>query len=121
MPRERLERFLEMLAKAYDRVSIVWHGGEPMLCGMDYMQFAMQVEERLRCKTGVVFSNSIQTNATLIDEQWIRFLKKYRFRIGVSFDGVTNAQYRQQTERVQAAIRLLQKRKLNFGLSLIHI
>lgn len=115
MPRERLERFLEMLAKAYDRVSIVWHGGEPMLCGMDYMQFAMQAEERLRCKTGVVFSNSIQTNATLIDEQWIRFLKKYRFRIGVSFDGVTNEQYRQQTERVQAAIRLLQKRKLNFG------
>lgn len=115
LSRERLVRFLEMLAFAYDRVNIIWHGGEPMLCGMEYMLFAVGVEERLYRKTGVVFSNSIQTNATLMDEQWIRFFKKYRFKVGVSFDGVTNSDYRQQTEKVQLSIRLLQRRKLSFG------
>lgn len=115
LSRERLTKLLDLLASSYDRVNIVWHGGEPLLCGIDYMEYAVGIEDRLYKSKGVVFSNSIQTNATLITNDWISFFKKYRFKVGVSFDGLANSDYRQQTERVQSTIKLLQKRKLSFG------
>lgn len=115
LPLEKLERFFQLLASAYNRVSIVWHGGEPLMCGLDYMRAAMEIERRLFREKGVVFENSIQTNATLIDGEWIAFFKKHGFKLGVSFDGVRNEDYRQQTDKVLSVIRLLQKRKMQFG------
>lgn len=112
---ERLEKFFCLLSSSYDRVNIVWHGGEPLLCGIDYMKKAMSFEENLYQKSGVVFSNSIQTNATLINNKWIDFFRKYRFKIGISFDGLSNSVYRQQTEAVIANIKALQRRKMKFG------
>ncbi len=115
LSRERLEKLFRLLVSAYDRVNIVWHGGEPLLCGIDYMRFAVELEEELYRDTGTPFSNSIQTNATLITPEWIRFFKKYRFKLGVSFDGIGNSEYRQQSEKVLSVLRLLQRRKMPFG------
>ena len=115
LSRERLEKLFTLLASGYNCVNIVWHGGEPLLCGIDYLSYAAELEDELYRSAGVPFINSIQTNATLITSEWIRFFKKYRFKLGISFDGIRNSEYRQQSEKVQSVLRLLQRRKLPFG------
>ena len=115
LPLADLQRLFELCAKEYDAVSIVWHGGEPLLCGMDYMQNAMDIQHHILSEKGTRFENSIQTNGTLITPAWIRFFKKHSFGVGVSFDGVTNEKYRGQSEKVLSAMKLMKKHHLDFG------
>lgn len=115
MPEERMEKLLRLLAASYDNISLVWHGGEPMMCGLDYFRRAMEIQDQIYRETGVPISNSIQTNATLITKEWISFFKKHKFKLGVSFDGIGNEDYRQNTEQVLKVIGMLKKKKLSFG------
>lgn len=64
---------------------MVWHGGEPMIAGIKYFQeiFRMQKEIAPERK----FINVMQTNATLINEEWAEFIKDNDITIGVSLDG----------------------------------
>jgi uncharacterized protein len=66
-------------------VKIVWHGGEPLACGIDYFTTLIQPFHELE-KRGLI-SHVIQTNATLIDERWCDFFKAHKFHVGVSVDG----------------------------------
>lgn len=63
-----------------------WHGGEPTLLGIGYFQRIMELQERHR-PDGRKIANGIQTNGTLIDEEWCRFLAANRFYVGLSIDG----------------------------------
>ena len=63
-----------------------WHGGEPLLAGIDFYRRAIGLQERF-APAGCRVINGIQTNATLIDEEWGRFLHEAGFYAGVSLDG----------------------------------
>lgn len=115
LPLERLEKFLTMLTAKYDSIEVIWHGGEPLLAGIEYMTRAMEAEERLRLTTGVKITNKMQTNGTLIDRSWVAFFKKYSVKPGISFDGIENDKHRQGTAKVLSAISLMQKEKVRFG------
>ena len=112
---ERFEKLLRVLLTGYNLIHIIWHGGEPMSAGIDYFRAAMDVEKRVHIETGVVIENSIQTNGTLIDSTWIKFFKTHGFRVGLSFDGVNNEKYRQGTDKVMKAIKLLNSEGMKFG------
>jgi uncharacterized protein len=62
------------------RFSVVWHGGEPLATGRDH--FA-----RLLAPFGADVEHHVQTNATLIDDEWCAFLADHRIRVSVSVDG----------------------------------
>jgi len=67
-------------------LTVVWHAGEPLTMPVAfYDEAAKQINEVL-AKTCTV-SHSIQTNATLIDDEWCNLFKRHGFRIGVSVDG----------------------------------
>jgi uncharacterized protein len=66
-------------AARVDRFSVVWHGGEPLTAGREHLG-ALMDEFR-----GV--EHHVQTNATLIDDEWCDFLRSRDVRIGVSIDG----------------------------------
>jgi len=112
---ERFEKLLNVLLTGYNLIHIIWHGGEPMTAGIDYFERAMDVERKVHIRSGVVIENSIQTNGTLINGEWIRFFKKYDFKIGISFDGKDNDRYRQGTEKALNAINMLKKAGIRFG------
>ena len=112
---ERFEKLLNVLLTGYNLIHIIWHGGEPMCAGIDYFKAAMDVEKRVHIQSSVVIENSIQTNATLINDEWIKFFKENNFRIGISFDGVDNEKYRQQTEKSLSAMKALKKAGISFG------
>ncbi len=72
-------------ANGVDTVSFCWHGGEPLLAGLDF--FRKVVELQRRYANGKKIENSIQTNGTLLTPQWASFFASEKFLVGISLDG----------------------------------
>ena len=111
-----IEKFLRLCAQSYKNVTVLWHGGEPMLMGLNFYRNIIDVEERLKNELGCSFYNSMQTNGTLITEEWIDFFSQTGFKIGISFDAQYNDFARQGTEAVKTAILKMQEKNFNFGI-----
>jgi len=73
------------IAELNTSVEVIWHGGEPLSCGLDHFSQLVSPLEQLR-KQGFV-RHGIQTNATLIDDRWCELFRYHQFRVGVSLDG----------------------------------
>ncbi|MDE2166950.1 MAG: anaerobic sulfatase maturase [Alphaproteobacteria bacterium] len=69
-----------------DLTFFAWHGGEPTLLGLDYFQRIVEIQRRHR-PSGRTIVNGIQTNGTLLDDEWCRFLAREKFQVGISIDG----------------------------------
>ena len=69
-----------------DRCQFGWQGGEPLLAGVDFFRRALDLQQQHRCGEQVI-TNGLQTNATLLDEQWCELLGEHEFLVGVSLDG----------------------------------
>jgi len=63
-----------------------WHGGEPMLAGLQYFQQIVELQQKHRPEN-VRIVNGLQTNGTLLNEEWCRFLSGENFVVGISIDG----------------------------------
>ncbi len=85
------EEVLEELVKQYidSQASPVvvfnWQGGEPTLAGPAFYEQALYFQKKYAGNKKI--ENSIQTNGTLLDESWCRFLKRHQFTVGISIDG----------------------------------
>ncbi|MGF1430047.1 cyclophane-forming radical SAM peptide maturase AmcB [Kitasatospora sp. LaBMicrA B282] len=66
-------------------LELVWHAGEPLALGLRRFGELLAPFEPLR-QAGLVH-HYVQTNATLVSDDWCRFLARYQFRVGVSIDG----------------------------------
>ncbi|WP_145081353.1 radical SAM protein [Poriferisphaera corsica] len=80
------EIFRTILPEYEDHVSICWQGGEPTLAGIEFYEKAMGWQEKYK-RPGQVIENLLQTNGTLLDDEWGAFLSKNRFLVGLSCDG----------------------------------
>ena len=69
-----------------ETINFSWHGGEPTILGLDYFQKIVELERKHQ-PLGRQIRNSIQTNGTLLDEDWCRFLATEGFGVGLSLDG----------------------------------
>ena len=87
MSPEMLETVIRKYIEANDvpEVQFNWHGGEPTLLGLDFYRRAVELEKKYAGDKQVF--NTIQTNGTLIDADWARFLRENDFLVGVSIDG----------------------------------
>ena len=63
-----------------------WQGGEPTLMGVEFYQQAVFFQRRYGATCGPI-ANSLQTNGTLLDAAWGRFLAQAQFLVGISIDG----------------------------------
>lgn len=88
MSEEILERYIRQHIEASTEPEIFfsWHGGEPLMAGRDYYRKAVALQKRYK-PSGSTVMNGIQTNATLITEEWGRFLSREGFYVGISLDG----------------------------------
>ena len=64
---------------------MVWHGGEPLIAGIEYFGKILKLQKQANSTRR--FINIIQTNATLIDEEWANFIKSNNIIVGISLDG----------------------------------
>ncbi|WP_022666588.1 radical SAM/SPASM domain-containing protein [Desulfospira joergensenii] len=65
-------------------LTITWHGGEPLMAGPDFFKGVIRLQAEF---PGVVFQNRVQTNATLMTEDFARLFKDHGFQVGFSLDG----------------------------------
>lgn len=88
MSDEVLERYVaEYLAASPDgEVTMLWQGGEPTLRGLPFYQRLIDLCETYRRPQQHVV-HALQTNATLIDDDWAAFLREHDVLVGVSMDG----------------------------------
>lgn len=85
------DEVLEAMLKKFMRLDlpvhgIGWQGGEPTLTGLDFFKRAVYYQQKFG-SAGKVVSNGLQTNGTILDDEWCRFLKEYSFLVGLSIDG----------------------------------
>jgi len=82
-----LEHFVQEYigAQTTDEVLFTWHGGEPLLRPLSFYRKAVKLQQKYA--NGKIISNALQTNGTLLDEEWARFLAEQRWLVGVSIDG----------------------------------
>ena len=82
-----LEKFIrEYMGFSNGLAPFAWQGGEPLLAGLEFFEEVVYLQAKY-APPNTAISNTIQTNATLITEDWARFFKKYNFLVGVSLDG----------------------------------
>ena len=89
MADELLETYLRQLIEAHanvPEVTVAWQGGEPTLMGVDFFRRSVELTNRYM-KPGQRPVFTIQTNGTLIDEEWADFFAANEFLVGISIDG----------------------------------
>ena len=89
MADELLEAYLRQLIEAHARVpevTIAWQGGEPTMMGLDFFRRSIELTQRY-LRPGQRAAHTIQTNGTLLDEEWATFFKENEFLVGISIDG----------------------------------
>jgi len=86
---ETLKATIDFFCRDQGDIEFIWHGGEPLLAGIDFYRKAVGYQQTWEQK-GKKIINSIQTNATLISSEWTKFFAKHDFSVGVSLDGPKN-------------------------------
>ena len=88
MPDDLLEKYIvqHIHACAEPVIPFSWHGGEPTVLGLDYFRRIVAFQKKHQ-PAGRTILNGIQTNGTLLDEDWSRFLAAEGFAVGISIDG----------------------------------
>ena len=89
MADELLEQYVKQLIEAHagvPEVAIAWQGGEPTLMGVDFFRRSVELAE-VYLQPGQRATYTIQTNGTLLDEEWAAFFKDNDFLVGISIDG----------------------------------
>ena len=83
-----LERFVAdyIASVTADEVVFSWQGGEPTLMGLEFFDKVVALQKK-HAKPGQRIENDLQTNGTLLDDEWARFLKEHSFLVGLSIDG----------------------------------
>ena len=123
MPPEVLESFIRQYIESQDtpEVQFAWQGGEPTLLGIDYFRSVISLQEKYAGGKTVI--NTIQTNGTLLTDDWCHFFKKHGFLVGLSIDGPQKLhdQYRVKVngrptfDSVMSGAALLRKHNVAFN------
>lgn len=87
MSDELLEKFVKeyILAQTLPQVLFTWHGGETLMRPLSFYQKAMDLQRKYA--QGRMIDNCIQTNGTLLTDEWCRFFYENHWLVGVSIDG----------------------------------
>jgi len=64
-----------------------WHGGEPLLAGLDFFHTIIELQHAFFGNSFLI-CNCVQTNGTLINDEWAKFFKDHDFEVGISVDGM---------------------------------
>lgn len=118
-----LERFIEeyINSQTMSQILFTWHGGETLMRPLSFYKKAMELQKKYA--RGREISNTIQTNGTLLTDDWCKFFKENNWLVGVSIDGPQefhdeyrrNKQGRPSFVNVMKGIQLLNKHQVEWN------
>ena len=89
MADDLLEIYVRQLLESHasaPEVTVAWQGGEPTLMGVDFFRRAVELTDRYR-QPGQRVQHTVQTNGTLLTDEWCELLARHGFLVGISIDG----------------------------------
>lgn len=123
MSEELLERFIQQYIESQTQreVMFTWHGGETLMRPLSFYRKAVELQKKYGRERQI--DNSIQTNGTLLNDEWCKFFRENNFLVGISIDGpqAFHDEYRRDKmgrpsfHRVMKGIELLQKHGVEFN------
>lgn len=86
MSEETLMALITAFAGTHRPVNFIWHGGEPLLAGLNFFKKAVELQREIfeRRRPPI---NTVQTNGLLVTEEWADFFAENKFYVGTSLDG----------------------------------
>lgn len=124
MSENLLERFTEqyLQSQTMQEVLFTWHGGEPLMRNISFYKKALEFQKKYG--QGHRIDNCIQTNGTLLTDEWCKFFKENNFLVGISVDGPSHChdKYRRTRDgkpsfyQVMKGISLLKKHGVEFNI-----
>lgn len=119
-----LERYIQQVIAIHGQlaeIEFAWHGGEPTMCGIPFFEKATQLQRKYGAGRRIL--NTLQTNGTLLNDEWCSFFHDNHFRIGISIDGPEYLHniYRKDAHgegtftRTMHGLELLQKHDVEFN------
>ena len=98
------------ISQGNNRLSIIYHGGEPLLWGIELFEKAIEFQNELKKKyPKLAFRNSIQTNGSLLNQKYIDFFKLNHFNIGISIDGPNEINFHKNSTGNQIVFENMKK------------
>ena len=123
MSEDLLERFIKQYieSQTMPEIMFTWHGGETLMRPLSFYKRAIELQKQYG--RGRHIENSIQTNGTLLNDEWCKFFKENNFLVGISIDGPKefHDEYRRDKmgrpsfHRVMRGIELLKKHEVEFN------
>jgi len=120
---ETLELFTRQYIESQQipNITFTWQGGEPALSGIAFFREAVKFQKKYA--NGKIIDNAFQTNGTLLNGEWCRFLSDNYFLVGISVDGPEEIHdkhrlyhsYNGTFKQVMRAIDLLKKHRVEFN------
>ncbi len=129
MPDETLEQYIRQYIESQPvpEITFAWQGGEPTLLGVVFFRRVVELEQKYA--DGKKIHTAIQTNGTLLDDEWGAFLAENDFLVGLSVDGPRDLHDRYRVdkrgrssfERVMGGLDVLQKHGAEYNtLTVVH-
>jgi len=132
MTLETLEAFLYQYMSLFaPPFFFVWQGGEPTIMGLRFYHLVVELEAKVahetnpgrRCKIG----NAIQTNGTLLNDEWARFFREWHFFVGLSLDGPAKWHDRYRVDwsgrgthaKVMTGVEALRRHQIDFNVLVV--
>ncbi len=110
-------------AQPTNEVVFAFQGGEPTLMGLHFFEKVIAYQKQYK-RRGMTIQNTLQTNGTLLNDDWAIFLKQHNFLVGISLDGPPklhdkyrfDKQGRPSHEQVVRGIRYLQAHQVDYNI-----
>lgn len=122
--KETIERIIKerIVQQQPDVFNLIFHGGEPTLASKEHMtKMFIYADKRFR-EEGISYSFGMQSNLTLIDEEWCQMLSRWGVSLGCSFDGVGEDSNNKRTVKEDTFYKkfdMLKKYNVSFGLLMV--
>jgi len=108
-------------------IDFLWHLGEPLAVPISFYEKAFSIINELGQDLGVEYSLTFQTNAMLINQDWVDLIKRYKVNIGVSIDGPAFIHDKKRVDRkkkgtheqVMKGVKILQQANVPFGVIMV--
>lgn len=124
MSDELLERFTQQYIESQTMFDVLftWHGGETLMRNIDFYKKALAFQQKYA--RGRRIDNCIQTNGTLLTDDWCKFFKENNFLVGISIDGPQHChdKYRRTADgrpsfvQVMRGLNLLKKHGVEYNI-----
>lgn len=100
MQLKTFEKIIQSIALEYDELNLIFHGGEPLLVPIEWYKDALNIIKKYQNLFDFKVRLAMQSNITLMNEEYDKLFNENKINVGFSYDGLTNDRTRKNTKLI---------------------